>query len=207
MVSIISRMCVSCPGYIASHPTDNVHAMQGVRPFCGLISHFFPAKIPSCARVHFRNWPCHLVLWTVPSVTISISKPLFRHHTTRLLHFLAEEKIRVKEWELNDVYLKLVVFTVFRGGLGDANRIRYSQLSRCRKHCLLKSVSMSCQPLSQFCLFSIAICNHELYTVIWREKLVYNWERVLKTSLAWFAQYHVIVLNLRSWRSHLCKKM
>ena len=77
LVSIISRMCVSCPGYIASHPTDNVHAMQGVRPFCGLISHFFPAKIPSWARVHFRNWPCHLVLWTVPSVTISISKPLF----------------------------------------------------------------------------------------------------------------------------------
>ena len=37
-------MCVSCPGYIASHPTDNVHAMQGVRPFCGLISHFFSRK-------------------------------------------------------------------------------------------------------------------------------------------------------------------
>ena len=40
-------MCVSCPGYIASHPTDNVHAMQGVRPFCGLISHFFPQKYPA----------------------------------------------------------------------------------------------------------------------------------------------------------------
>ena len=93
LVSMISRMCVSCPGYIASHPTDNVHAMQGVRPFCGLISHFFPAKIPSCARVHFRNWPCHLVLWTVPSVTISISKPLFRQRITRRLHFHVEEKM------------------------------------------------------------------------------------------------------------------
>ena len=39
--------------YRASHQFDNVHAMQGVRPFCGLISYFFPAKTPSCVRVHF----------------------------------------------------------------------------------------------------------------------------------------------------------
>ena len=30
--------------YRASHQFDNVHAMQGVRPFCGLISYFFPQK-------------------------------------------------------------------------------------------------------------------------------------------------------------------
>ena len=47
--------------------------------FCGLISYFFPQKTPSCAKVHFQNWPCHLVLWTTSSVTISISKYVFTY--------------------------------------------------------------------------------------------------------------------------------
>ena len=50
------------PGYIASHLTDNVNAMQGVRPFCGLIPHFFPQKYPAA-----REYISEIDHWTVNS--------------------------------------------------------------------------------------------------------------------------------------------
>ena len=88
----------------------------------------------------------------------------------------------IKEWELNSIlinsYLKLVVLTVYSlmydhwapGQIGGCKSNPLRSSHKCHvvessKHCLLKSVSMSCQPLFQFCFFSIVICNDEFYTI------------------------------------------